>query len=456
MAKKKRKNNSINEAKLELAKSIAETSKSIRETYANFESQVIKVFRNISTWVDYVLFNERFSKLVAVCLATILYLIINADSKDVAFMNNMKQTVTIENVSVITNISDSVYEITGLPETVNIDVKGDASDVQFASQQRDNYKVLADLSDLEEGVHNITLEPLNFSSKVEVSVNPSTVEVQIKKKVTNSFTLGYEFINTNKSDKVYAFSEPEFSQRDVIVKASQDKIEQISSVKALIDISDKTEDFTQEAVIVAYDQQGNSMDVDILPQSVTVSVKVTKPSKKVPLVMIPEGEMEEGLSIESYELSEEYITIYAPEDVLSKIDKIELKVPVNKITETTTVKMSIMLPEGVSKASVSKVSVYIKVQKAESKIFDDIPIKVLNLDEKFNLKLPNEGLVSVVVKGATEQLEKITASDIEVTLDLAEYSVAGKLKATLKVSGTNTLLTYSLENKVIEIELEEK
>lgn len=456
MAKKKRKNNSINEAKLELAKSIAETSKSIRETYANFESQVIKVFRNISTWVDYVLFNERFSKLVAVCLATILYLIINADSKDVAFMSNMKQTVTIENVSVITNISDSVYEITGLPETVNIDVKGDASDVQFASQQRDNYKVLADLSDLEEGVHNITLEPLNFSSKVEVSVNPSTVEVQIKKKVTNSFTLGYEFINTNKSDKVYAFSEPEFSQRDVIVKASQDKIEQISSVKALIDISDKTEDFTQEAVIVAYDQQGNSMDVDILPQSVTVSVKVTKPSKKVPLVMIPEGEMEEGLSIESYELSEEYITIYAPEDVLSKIDKIELKVPVNKITETTTVKMSIMLPEGVSKASVSKVSVYIKVQKAESKIFDDIPIKVLNLDEKFNLKLPNEGLVSVVVKGATEQLEKITASDIEVTLDLAEYSVAGKLKATLKVSGTNTLLTYSLENKVIEIELEEK
>lgn len=117
--------------KLELAKSIAETSKSIRETYANFESKVLKIFRSISTWVDYILFNERFSKIVAVCLATILYLVINGGTKDAAFVKSMKQTVSIEDVTVVSNISDSVYEITGLPETVDIDVKGDASDVQF-------------------------------------------------------------------------------------------------------------------------------------------------------------------------------------------------------------------------------------------------------------------------------------------------------------------------------------
>lgn len=316
--------------------------------------------------------------------------------------------------------------------------------------------MLADLADLAEGTHTITLEPLNFSSKVEVSLNPSTVEVTIKKKVTNSFSLGYEFINTNKADKIYSYSEPEFSQRDVIVKASNDKIEQISSVKALIDISDKTTDFTEEVPIVAYDQNGESMDVDILPETVTVSVKVSTPNKKVPIVMIPEGEMEENLCIEGYELSEEFITIYAPERILKEIDKIELKVPVNMIKETTTQPMPITLPEGVNKGSISKVDVTIKVTKAETKKLDEIAIKVVNLNDKFNVKLPNDGFVSVVVKGASALLEQITSEDIEVLLDLTNNSVSGKVNVKLVVNGKNPLLTYTLEKEEIEIELEEK
>ena len=68
------------ESKLELAKNIAEKSESIKKTYENIEHTFVKVYRTISAWIDFVLFNQRFSKLTAVCLAVIMYLIINGGS----------------------------------------------------------------------------------------------------------------------------------------------------------------------------------------------------------------------------------------------------------------------------------------------------------------------------------------------------------------------------------------
>lgn len=445
------------ESKLELAKSIAEKSESIKKTYASIENTVVKLYRTVSGWIDFVLFNQRFAKLTALCLAIVMYLIINGGSQDSLFTNNIKQSVELTDVAVTTNISDSVYEVSGLPESVNVMVRGDASDVQFASQQKSSYKVLADLSELTEGKHEVTLEPVNFSDKVEVSVNPSTAVVTIKKKISRSFTIGYDYINTDKLDKVYSLGEPEFSQEEVIVRASEDTMSQISFVKALIDLNGVKADFEKDATLVAYDQSGTKIDVDILPETITVKVKVSMPNKEVPLVMIPEGTMPEGKAIDSYTLDHSSITVYAPQDVLDALDKIEVSVPVTKISEDTTITMPIMLPNGVSKGSVTKVKIAIKVKEAKSKEISDVPITYENYNSDFKIVLGDtKATATVSVSGSESVLESITAENISVVLDLSGYDKAGTYDINLKVSGDNALATYSLKNKTIRITLEEK
>lgn len=445
------------ESKLELAKNIAEKSESIKKTYENIEHTFVKVYRTISAWIDFVLFNQRFSKLTAVCLAVIMYLIINGGSQDSLFMNNIKQSIELTDVAVTTNISSSVYEVSGLPESVDVMVRGDASDVQFASQQKSNYKILADLSDLPEGKHEVTLEPVNFSNKVEVTLNPSTAVVTIKKKISRSFTIGYDYINTDKLDKIYALGEPEFSQNEVIVRASEDTMSQISFVKALIDLDGVKADFEKDAMLVAYDQSGTKVNVDILPEKVTVSVKVTMPNKDVDLVVVPEGTLPNGKAIDSYTLDHSSITIYAPQDILDTIDELVVSVPVDKIEEDTTITTPITLPNGVTKGSVTKVKIALKVKAAESKKVNDVPITYENYNTDFKVVLGDEKATATVnVTGTKSVLQSITNSKISVVLDLSECNKVGTYEVPLKVSGENPLATYELENKTIKITLEEK
>lgn len=455
MAKEKKPLSS--ETKLELAKNIAEKSEHIKKTYENIEQGFMKVYRMISQWIDTLLFNQKFAKLTAIALSVIMYLIINGTSQDSLFMNNIKQSVELSDVVVTSNVSESVYEISGLPETVDVMVRGDASDVQFASQQKSNYRVLADLSDLPEGKHEVRLEPVNFSNKVEVTLNPSTAVVTIKKKISRSYRIGYDYINTDKLDKIYALGEPQFSQNEVIVRASEDTMNQISYVKALIDLNGVKADFEKDAILVAYDQTGSKVDVDILPEKVSVSVNVTMPNKEVSLVVVPEGVLADGKAIDSYTLDHSSITVYAPEDVLETLKEIKIKVPVDKISEDTTITMPITLPNGVTKGSVSKVKVALKIKEAQSKEISDVPITYTNYNDNFKIILGDTKASTKVMVSATKSvLETIKKEQIHVVMDLSQCNAAGTYEVPLKVSGDNALATYTLANKTLKITLEEK
>ncbi len=446
--------------KLELAQEIAKRSQSFKKTYESVEETFVKGFRSFSSWIDFILFNQRFSKLVALCLAIILFLVINGGNQEGSiFVSSVKQVITLENVKVVTNISESVYEVSGLPETVVVDVKGDTSDVQFASQQKDSYVVIADLEVFGEGTHEVKLEPMNFSDKVEVSIQPSTALVTIKKKISRSFAIGYDYINTDKMDKIYSLGEPEFSQNEVIVRASEDTISKIAFVKALIDVKDVKADFVQDAKLVAYDQNGAIINTNILPETVSVKVKVSTPHKEVPIEIVPEGQMSDGLAIESYTLDHSSITIYGAQKILDEIDKITINVPVNKITKDTTITMPVMLPNGISKSSISKVKISLKVGKAVTVKIPDVAITYKNFDDRFLIRFKNEtGKTTVNVTGAKSVVENIKAEDISVVMDLEGYNKPVTDKVSLTVSGKNKLVTYRLnkEDESIEITLEEK
>lgn len=459
MARKRNRKPLNSEKKLELAQTIAKKSQSFKKTYASVENTFVKTFRAFSAWIDFVLFNQRFAKLVALCLAVVLYLVINGPDKGSSiFVSNVRQVVTLDNVSVTSNISSSVYEVTGLPETVTVNVMGDNADVQFASQQKDSYQVLADLEVFGEGTHEITLEPVNFSDNVDVTIQPSTALVTIKKKISRSFTIGYDFINTNKLDKIYSLAEPEFSQNEVIVKASEDTISKISFVKALIDVDGIKADFEQDAKLVAYDQEGNPVDVDILPETITAKVSVTTPHKEVPIEIIPEGKMKDGLAIESYTLDHSSITIYAPQSVLDNVDKVSISVPVTRITKDTKITMPVMLPAGVSTGSINKVSISLKVGEETTTTIDNVAIVYKNLDNNLKYLLGDDvsATTSVTVKGAKSVLDTIKAEDITVTMDLEGYNKPMSGEVPLTVSGKNKLAIYSLKNASLKITLEEK
>jgi len=456
MAKKK-KSQLSSECKTELAKAIAEKSQTFARTYANMETSVTRFFRWLSSWIDRLLFNQKHGKMVALILAILFCIMLDSDDNFDLFKAN-REVKTLNNLSVSTIVSEQAYEVSGIPETVTVEVIGESSDLQMLNLQ-DNYQIVADLSGLTEGAHDVTLQAKNFSPRLEVIIKPSTAVVTIKRKESKRFTLGYDFVNTAKMDSIYALGEPQFDQGEVVVRASTETLSKIAFVKALIDVSGVESDFESEAEIAAYDQAGNRIKVDIRPSTVKASVKVSTPNKSVPITLVPNGTMPNGKAIASYKLDSQAVTIYAPESVLETITELPIYIPVHNLTSDQRITMPINLPSKVTKASLNNVAIEIKIENAETKEIKDVPIQYKNAPSTgYDVKAVdgNSGTMVVTVNGAKGQLEGVTKNDIQIVADFSAVTEPGVYDIPISITGTNKLLTYETKSTTIKLEFRKK
>lgn len=452
MARKKQ-ISKIDETKVELAKTIAAQSENIKKSYLNFGNFFVKMFRWFSNWFDRLLFNRRFAKEIALLLAVLLYVSVNSSSSlnnTAASMSNSKE---FQDIPLSVEVNDSVYEVSGLPESVNLTLTGDMSDISLATA--DKQKVVADLSGLGEGTHTVELQALGLNGRTKALIVPNQVTVTITKKISVELKIGYQYINTNKMDKIYALGVPEFEKDSVIVRASQQTIDKISVVNAMIDVSNITGDFTVEAPLVAYDQEGNRMNVDIVPEKVTAKVSVTTPSKEVPIVVIPNGEIPNNKAISSISLTHSSVTISAPQNILDTIDKIEIQLPVYDFTnETNVVTMPINLPSGVSKKDPSVVSITVTLADKVEKEVEGIQINYRNLGG-LKATLSEEEAASIIVKiiGTQEMIDSYDVSQIEAYIDFSELEegASGVVELPLHINGKNNMLSFVTERQSVKV-----
>lgn len=314
-----------------------EIKDNIAEKYSKVSRPISRFSKWISAWMDRILFSQRYGKLVALLLAVFVYAIINiGDSASSLFETKQVYTFKAQTVNVLVN--EETYEVSGLPETVDVQLLGDINDLQMVRQQN-SLSVVADLRQLGEGRSDVELEVQNIPSRLEVIIEPGTVSVELKKKQTQTYALGYDFVNQSEMDATYDLGTPEFDEDTVTVRASEDTLNRVSYVKALIDVSGVTSDFETDAPLAAYDENGDRLEVDIIPSTMHVSISVTQPKKTVPIEVVQVGTMEEGLAISTCTLSDEEITLYAKQSVLDQIDHIEISLPVSNITSDRTLAM---------------------------------------------------------------------------------------------------------------------
>ena len=428
-----------------------EIKDNIAEKYSKVSRPISRFSKWISAWMDRILFSQRYGKLVALLLAVFVYAIINiGDSASSLFETKQVYTFKAQTVNVLVN--EETYEVSGLPETVDVQLLGDINDLQMVRQQN-SLSVVADLRQLGEGRSDVELEVQNIPSRLEVIIEPGTVSVELKKKQTQTYALGYDFVNQSEMDATYDLGTPEFDEDTVTVRASEDTLNRVSYVKALIDVSGVTSDFETDAPLAAYDENGDRLEVDIIPSTMHVSISVTQPKKTVPIEVVQVGTMEEGLAISTCTLSDEEITLYAKQSVLDQIDHIEISLPVSNITSDRTLEMPITLPQGVTQASLSSVSVSVTVGERTSATFSDVQVRLINQEAEID-GMPitlDPRTVSVTVSGSEEMLQNITKEDIMVTADLKGITAAGERQLTLSVSGPNRLVEYQLDTSEITV-----
>lgn len=417
--------NKENTSKVELANKIANQSKKVAKTYEYFENNLFVAFRTFSSFIDKVLFSNRFTKLVSLCLALLTFLIVNFNSKNSIFARPITYSKTMPKVHVTALYNDETFEISGLPETVDVTVTGDGSSVNSAINQSGT--VVANLEGLVEGTHNIKLSGDGFSDAVNLKIDPSNVIVTLKKKTTMQFDLSYDFINLDKMNKIYSAKEPVFDVSKINIRASKDTIESIAFVKALIDVSNQTKDFEIDAPIVAYNKNGQPLKVDIIPQTVHAKVPVSSPNKTVPITIQTTGSLKEGVAIESVVLDNETVTIYANEMVLSKIDQVSISLDLSTLETDSNLSRPIVLPTGVNSSNINQVNMAIKLGEEKSRTIDNVNINYVNNKNNYRFTPDNNiSTVSVDVIGSETNINNINPDDINVYFDMENAKVGAQ------------------------------
>ncbi len=438
--------------KLETAKKIASKGNN-RGQYETIEENILKFFRWISSLIDRVFFSTRYLSLFALLLACLAYFVATYDSTG----NVLSSSKVLSNVAINARYNSETFELSGLPSACEIVITGEAASVNNAASKKGYCQI--DLEGYTEGTHTIKMNTVGYGDNVSTIVSPSEVTITLKKKTTRQFDLTYDFINQNQMDSRYILSDPVFSQGTKInIRASQDTLNSIALVKALIDVSGQTTDFEIEAPLVAYDRNGQAVNAEIVPSSITASVRISSPSSEVPIRLNPIGQVPVGLAIDKAQIIDHQTTrIYAPENILNNISEVYVNFDMSTVTENVDkeIMLPVTLPSGVSASDVTVVNVRVTLSTVDQLVLEDIPLSVHNNYNNLAISSDIEfRSINVTVSGSTDNINAVSANDVEVYFDMPDEPGTYTLPLQAVVTG-NPFVSLELERSSVTVTIVE-
>ncbi|TKH00353.1 hypothetical protein FC682_24275 [Peribacillus simplex] len=443
-----------------------------------------------------------FMRIVAFALAALLFISINfemeSDKKSLGLSTAPEiSTETIENVPVEVYYDRENLVVSGVPETVDVTLKGAKSLLINAKNQRD-FKVYVDLSDpaISMGDRTVTFKISELNEKLVATIDPEYAEVNVQERVTKEFSVEAEY-NSSLLEEGYTAGQPTVSPQTVKITGAKDAIEQISYVKANLEISKGlSETVNAKATVKALDRDLNKLDVTIEPSSVAVSLKVSIPSKTVSIEPKQTGKAKDGIRITSMSVDPNEVTLFGSESDLEKIDEINLPVNISKIDGDTELELDLNKPESVQKMSLGKAKVKIRTEKVdvdeesaepvvkeeepeteqkqeeqvveeeaekekekdetaaiESKTFNNIQIVPVGIQDDQDAELESD-VTSITLHGEADDLKKITKDDINLTVDVSNLD-EGTHDVDLAVSVPEGM-DWELDSETISVTITQK
>src|SRR5690554_5822904 len=307
--------------------------------------------------MDRIFDNIWILRITAFILAVLLFFYVKA-----SFTDDRRETSPNSQVDILTDVPLEVYYdsenliVSGLPETVDVTIEGPVAIVVQTKLKKD-YKVFVDLNSLLIGQHRVTIQTENFSDKLDVTVEPKTVDIVIEEKVTQQFKVEPE-INNRLFAEGYILQSMTVEPSSVIVTGAKSVIESISYVKATVSTSEGiNESFTREAAVKVLDSNLNKLDVIVEPQTVKVSVEVVEYSKSIPIKMKRTGRLPNGVSINRLDINLDSVKVYGPKSIIDSLEELIVEIDLSKVEASGEFEVNLNLPKGATRLGTEKVIV---------------------------------------------------------------------------------------------------
>ena len=300
-------------------------------------------------------------RITSLALAILLFFSVRSE------INSSERLAVNEQEDVIRDVPVEVYYdtdnliVTGIPSVVDVRIKGPMQDVLKVKASRD-FKVFIDLNRLLIGEHKVKLQYENISRKLDVELDPATVDIKIEERVTKEFKVEAE-MNRQTIAEGFVLKGLNVTPPNVFITGAKSAIDSISYVKATVAGDNSKEHFTQNADVRVLDKELNKLDVEVNPKTVKVDIDISEYSRDVPITLTQKGKPKSGLQIDDMKAEQRFITVYGTKSIVDAITTIEVPVDVAKFTESKTYNVPITKPEGISKLGADAIKVKVQISK---------------------------------------------------------------------------------------------
>ena len=307
--------------------------------------------------------------IVSLVLAFAVFVIVDQESN--IMIDQYAEVLYDEPVTAVYN--EELYVVEGLPETVDITLIGQRRHI-FLAKQAPSKGVTVDLTGLKPGNHKVTLNYSQRLKSLDYRLDPSEVTVTIYEKVSATKSLTVDILHQDELDSKLYIDSVELDRTDVIIKGAQYKLDKVATVRALVDVEEIAnpkagEISLKDVPLVAYDEEGQKVDVEIVPSTVDAKLTITSPSKEIPIKVVPTGKLAFGKSIESIDTNVSTVTVYGQQDAIDKIEELEVEVDVKGLDKDKKFTVTLKKPKGITEISEKTISVDVKVANSTTKEF---------------------------------------------------------------------------------------
>ncbi|MGR6899520.1 CdaR family protein [Rummeliibacillus sp. BSL5] len=392
-----------------------------------------------------------FLRIMALLLSLLIFFTVKSETSTDNYTTTTsdRQAEVIKDVPVEVLYDSENLIVSDVPKTVDVSIKGPLAVVLQTKAFKD-YHVYLDLSKETIGEHKVKFKSKGFSDKLNVQIEPSTINVSIEEKVTKTFKIDPDF-NESRLSPNYFIKTMTANPSEVTVTGAKSVIDNIAYIKAMLSSDGNiNESFTKDAPVKVLDRDMNKLDVSVTPATVSVKVDIGEYSKEVPLSLNIKGSPK-GKKVKSIKAEETMITLFGSKNDLEKIQSLPVDVDVTKLKKSGDISVNLDKPNGVTKLSFNQLRVHVIVDDTssssgsdqnqekekedknadneETKVteapvststvtLNDVAVSIENLDtDQYEIESNANHFVSVLVTGEKQRLANIAKSDIRLYVD---------------------------------------
>lgn len=359
--------------------------------------------------------------------------------------------------------------------TVTLKLKSTRTNLRNLNESNINILVnLANITTAKEHKLNYTISyPGNVPSG-EVSVVSASMEqisIKVEKRVTRPIPVEVEYLNsvpdpetmialTEEIELDYAFIDVTGPESILGSKPEENKI---AKAAIQVDLEGQSQTIAGEYPYTLCDADGVPIDSSLLTtnvEAVNLVLKIQRVKEiELRVKVTPGGGATEATS--TIKIDPGKIRVSGPEALLEDLEYLELgTIDLGTMTKAETVEFDIVLPEGVTnETGVTKAKVDVTFPNLRTRKISVTDIKIENLPEGLEAELITESM-ELTLRGLAEQVDALKASDLTVTVDLADaqpgtFTKGVSITVDSKYPDVGTMGTYSVSVTVKEATEEE-